>query len=231
MNMPARSSSTRFWWVRHAPVDNPDGTIYGHIDLNALTEDPDAYAGLSALLPRDAAWVVTGLRRTRQTAEAVLRARGGTPPELAVEPALAEQNFGDWQGQTHETVFAELGRRHTFWLAPAATRPPNGESFADLAARSTEAIMRLQEAHRGRDVIVVAHGGTIRAAVGLALGLDWDAALRLSIDNLSLTVISLLDLEGEPPAWRVDAVNVPPHLPVSRLVPPHTPSPLAARSA
>ncbi len=36
MNMPASARSTHFWWVRHAPVDNPGGTIYGHIDLNAL---------------------------------------------------------------------------------------------------------------------------------------------------------------------------------------------------
>jgi alpha-ribazole phosphatase len=230
MNMPARTRSTRFWWVRHAPVDNPGGTIYGHLDLDALTEDPDAYAGLAALLPQEAVWVVSGLRRTRQTAEATLRARGGTAPELLVEPALGEQNFGDWQGRTHEEVFGELGRRHTFWLAPAATRAPNGESFADLAARASEAVLRLQEAHRGRDVIVFAHGGTIRAAVGMALGLDWDAALRLSVDNLSLSVISLLDIEGEPAAWRVDAVNVPPHLPVVRRVPAHTPSPLVGGS-
>jgi alpha-ribazole phosphatase len=31
--------------------------------------------------------------------------------------------------------------------------------------------------HAGRDVIAVAHGGTIRAALGLALGLDPEASL------------------------------------------------------
>ena len=61
---------------------------------------------------------------------------------------------------------------------------------------------RLAEAHDGEDVVVVSHGGTIRAAVAHALGIGPDNALHLSVYNLSLT-----RLERHPDAWRVVCVN------------------------
>jgi broad specificity phosphatase PhoE len=64
------------------------------------------------------------------------------------------------------------------------------------------ALERLAAAHDGHDVVVVSHGGAIRAAVAHALGLGPDAALQLSVQNLSLT-----RLERHPAAWRVVCVN------------------------
>jgi len=52
------------------------------------------------------------------------------------------------------------------------------------------------------DVIVVAHAGTIRAALALALELSPDRALSFVIDPLSLTRLDRLD-DG----WRVVTVN------------------------
>jgi alpha-ribazole phosphatase len=48
----------------------------------------------------------------------------------------------------------------------------------------------------------VVHSGTIRAALGIALGIEPEAALRFVIDPLSLTRIDRLD-----GAWRVVCVN------------------------
>jgi len=202
-------ATTRFWWIRHAPAINPGGAIYGAMDVEADTGDRPAFDALAAQLPRDAAWVTSSLRRTHQTAAAI-QAAAGRKAEPAREPDLAEQHMGAWQGRPREAVHAELGRRHPFWLAPATTRPPDGESFVDLMARVGPAIDRIAAAHGPRDVIAVAHGGTIRAAVALALDLDPEAALRLTVDTLSLTRLDRLTLDDGTVAWRVGAINLPP---------------------
>ena len=61
---------------------------------------------------------------------------------------------------------------------------------------------RLADAHAGNDVVIVSHGGAIRAAIGHAMGVNAEAILHLSVQNLSLTRLDRLE-EG----WRVDGVN------------------------
>jgi broad specificity phosphatase PhoE len=202
------SETTRWWWVRHAPVTNHDGRIYGQNDVPCDTSDRAAFRALAALLPADAVLVTSHLRRTHETAAAIAAA-GLALPAPVVEPALAEQHLGDWQGQRPAEVYDSLAERHPFWLAPADTTAPGGESFADLVRRTAHAIDRLSEHNAGRDIVAVTHGGTIRAALGLALGLSPDAALGFTIDNLSVT---RLDRIGGPdrPLWRVVSVNRPP---------------------
>ena len=67
--------------------------------------------------------------------------------------------------------------------------------------------------HRGRDIVAVTHGGTIRAALGLALRLDPQGALAFSLENCSLTRIDHLTADGGAGLWRVVSVN---HRPWSR---------------
>ena len=199
--------TTRWWHVRHAPVPNPDDTIYGALDRAADTSDAAAFRVLAAALPADAVTVVSALRRTWQTAEAIAEA-AGRPVDWQVEPDLVEQDFGAWQGKTPSEAFAAQGRRHPFWLCPATARPPAGESFLDLMARVHPVLHRVSEAHLGRDVVAVTHGGVIRAAVALALDLSAETALRFSVDNLSISRIDYIARGPETPLWRVVRLNV-----------------------
>lgn len=203
-------TETRWWWIRHAPVPNPSNRIYGARDLPCDTSDAAVFASLSERLPAKAAWITSHLQRTHQTAAAILAAAGraATPD---VEPDFAEQNFGDWQGKT----YAEIGafghvsgpNGHKLWLTAATVTPPGGESFVDVLARVGAAIERVGAAHAGRDLIVVAHGGTIRAALGHALGLSPEAALAFQVANCSLTRIDRIAGPGAGHGWRVATVN------------------------
>jgi alpha-ribazole phosphatase len=210
------SAVTRWWWVRHAPVTVNDGRCYGQTDFPCDTSDTAAFAALARLLPRDAVWVTSTLLRTHLTAAAIVRAGlpGPDPipgPDVLVEPELAEQNFGVWQGVRYEDLPHKQGEAyHRFWLAPAHIAPPGGESYDDLAARVTPAIRRLTREHAGRDIIAVTHGGTIRAALGEALDLTPEASLAVNVDNLSLTRLDHFAEERGGHPWRVVAVNQPP---------------------
>jgi alpha-ribazole phosphatase len=201
---------TRCWWIRHAPVTEDGGRIYGQTDIPANVSDAAPFAALARRLPPDAVWVASHLQRTHQTARALADV-GVDLPELLIERDLAEQHLGDWQGQPRDEVFARFGERHPFWIAPARTAPPGGESFADLLGRVAPVVLRLVVEHGGRDLVLVAHGGTIRAALAVALGLDPEAATAFTIDNLSLTRIDHIVDPSHGGVWRVVAVNQSPH--------------------
>ena len=197
--------ATRFWWVRHAPVVGADdlptgGRISGQLDLDCDVSGVPAYA-----LPEDALWFRSHLKRTEQTLEAL------NGPMSEVIPDLAEQNFGDWQGLTWDDIHAlDSTASQDFWAAPTTTAPPNGESFAHVCARVRTAVETLCDSHPGRDLVCVAHAGSIRAALSMALDLTPDQALSFDIANSSLT---RLDHVSDPlrvkrgGLWRIAFVN------------------------
>jgi alpha-ribazole phosphatase len=194
---------TRWWLIRHAPAINPDGLIYGQGEVEADCSDRAALEALASLLPSGPVRMVTPLARTRVTAEALW---GWV--ECVVEPALVEQSFGEWQGLSHDGL-AALGdpRVTAFWQAPATARPPGGESFADVVARVAPALEWRSAEFAGRDIVAVCHGGSIRAALAVALGLGPAQALAFQIDPLSLTRLDHIPVPGGWAVWRVVTVN------------------------
>jgi alpha-ribazole phosphatase len=182
---------THLWFVRHAPVSGPPGVLH---DLRAPADisDTGALSRLRTQLPADHSAVTSSARRTQQTARAL-----GLEPR--VEPAFNEQDFGEWTGRTHDELRRAFGAAYDdFWRAPASNRPPGGETFVEQIARVRAAI----DALPAGDVIVVAHGGTIRAALAIALDLAAEAALAFAIDPWSLTRLDRLER-----GWRIVAVN------------------------
>jgi broad specificity phosphatase PhoE len=90
------------------------------------------------------------LRRARETAE-IVAAPHGVP--VVVEPGLREVNVGAWSGLTR----AEVERRF-----PAGERP-GGETREQHAARVLGAAERIARAHPAERILLVSHGGTMRA--------------------------------------------------------------------
>ncbi len=204
------STVTRWWWIRHAPVPSGRNIVYGQMDLDADCSDSAAFDGLARALPKGAVLVTSDLKRTIQTADAI-RAAGLDLPQPVVDPELREQHFGDWQGMTHEAFGAlREATPHRHWRVPAFIQPPNGENFVNLIGRVTPAIHRLSEAYAGRDIIAVTHGGTIRAALSLALRLDPETALAFATQNLGITRLDLITDRADGAAWRISFVNQPP---------------------
>lgn len=199
---------TRWWWIRHAPVRVDEGRIYGQRDLPCDCSDVRVFSALAAPLPRKAVWITSHLARTRQTAQAILAAGDfEAPQQILQDKDLAEQHLGDWQGLDRRTFLMNRKQEpDSFWYAAADERAPNGESFLDLIARVDAAIARANDAHRGGDIIAVVHGGTIRAALVIALGLPPRTGFAFTIDNCSLTRLD--HYQGRQGAgWRVPMVN------------------------
>jgi len=208
--VPTGLIATRWWWVRHAPVREDGGCIYGQKDIGCDTSDRVVFEAVGKILPHGAVWYASNLKRTHQTADAIWSAGFPRPSRLLQEAALAEQHLGEWQGLNRAAFFAS--RRAavgSYWFAPIDDPAPGGESFLDLYNRVRAAIDRINAEHAGKDVIAVAHGGTIKAAIGLALGNQPEKGLAFTIDNCSVTRLDHL-VSADYSGWRVPMVNQQP---------------------
>lgn len=184
---------TRFWLVRHGPTHAR--AMVGWTDLPADLSDSAALARLTAHLPREAPVVSSDLSRAIATADAL-----GPRPRLPHDPALREIHFGQWEQRAFAEIEAESPDHiRAFWETPGDIRPPGGESWNDLTARTWATLDRLHGT--APDLIVVAHFGPIVAALQRAENLSPEAAFAHRIDNLSVTCLTL----GPPP--QVYAIN------------------------
>mgnify|MGYP001186750111 CR=1 FL=1 len=202
------SQETRWWWIRHAPVTSYTGRIYGQLDVAANFDSTDvAIKALSSALPDAPVLIASDLHRASETAARIGEA-GVEWLRCEQEPAFREQHFGKWQGLS-TNVFSEL--RDTLppsgWVAPAFERPPDGESFADVVGRVVPAVIHHTAENTGHDIVAVAHGGSIRAALSYALGLGAETALSFSLENLSLTRLDHIAMNEDGGVWRIVCIN------------------------
>jgi len=213
---------TRWWWVRHAPVREDGGNIYGQKDIACDTSDGEVFEAVAKILPRSAVWYSSNLMRTHQTADAIWAAGFPRPATMIREAAFAEQDLGEWQGMNRAAFLASrpLG---SSWFADIAEPAPGGESFMDLYNRVCAAIDRITVEQAGQDVIAVAHGGTIKAAVGLALSGQPDKGLAFDIDNCSVTRLDHFASVGQS-NWRLPMVNQQPWIADARHAAMHQPA-------
>ncbi len=201
-------AATRWWWVRHAPVSDDGGRIYGQSDLACDCSAAHVFAGLAAALPRKAVWLTSHLSRTRSTAEAILAAGSLEPAAMESHVGLAEQNFGGWQGTDRKAFFAaRQAAPHSFWYCPADECPPGGESFASVVDRVRDVVAAVTARHEGRDIVAVAHGGTIRAALAIAMDVEPEGALAFQTDNCALTRLDHIGGAHPRYRWRIACVN------------------------
>jgi alpha-ribazole phosphatase len=209
-SVPTGVVATRWWWVRHAPVRNDGGNIYGQKDMDCDCSDRVVFNAVGKILPRNAVWVASKLKRTHQTAAAIWAAGFPKPDAMPHESDFNEQHLGDWQGLNRAAFFASRPINvGSYWFAPIDEPSPNGESFMDLYNRVKAGVARINTEHAGKDIIAVAHGGTIKAALGLALGNQPERGLAFTIDNCSITRLDHLGSDGHS-GWRIPMVNQQP---------------------
>jgi alpha-ribazole phosphatase len=84
---------------------------------------------------------------------------------------------------------------YALWRRDSARyRPPDGESLQALQQRVMAALDALLERHAGEAVCIVAHGGSVRAAVCGLLELPMDLWRALRTDNTGVSRIEFTSL-------------------------------------
>ncbi len=157
--------------VRHGETDwNAQHRWQGHSDM-PLNGVGRKQAGLLASeLERVDAVYSSDLARARETAE-ILAQRIGL--EVHLDPRLRERGFGAWEGLTTQEIESSFPDEQKRWRAGIGAGAPDAEPFGAFAARVRSFVEEVGRQHVDEEVLVVAHGGTIRVVHALATGLDY----------------------------------------------------------
>ena len=195
--------------ARHGQSDwNQEKRWQGHAD-RPLTErgceQAEALADRLAHIELDAVYS-SDLQRARDTAAVVAERQGLEVRQL---PELREVDVGSWSGLTR----AEAEERFPEGFARWRDGYPgwkDGETYEAMTDRVLGAVDRIAREHEGGRVLVVSHGGPIRAIHAAALGLDVHAYRRLRPvePNARLSAVCVVDgmLTELCPAGEIDAL-------------------------
>lgn len=156
--------------LRHGAPDRP-GRLLGRSDDAATAEGIAACAARAAGLAVDAI-VTSDRRRARACAAAIGPA--------SVDARWCELDFGDWDGLAPDAV--DAGALARFHADPDAAPPPSGERWSALVSRVGAAIADLPAA----PVLVVTHGGPMRAALHHLCGLSRDQGWAFDLPYAAL---------------------------------------------
>jgi len=116
--------------------------------------------------------------------------------------------FGDWEGLTYAEILGWDPQNLIAWdTDPVHIPPPGGETVAQVAARVQSAIGDISRAHQDQTVLLVAHSGSLRMLLCLALGLEPQAQWQFRLD-----IAALYELEFHEAGAIVNYMNDTKHL-------------------
>jgi alpha-ribazole phosphatase len=125
------------------------------------------------------------LTRAVDTARAIAAVHG---LPVFTDAALRERNFGEWEGLSREEVIARWTEAWERWRR-AECAPPGGEAVEEIAARVRAKIAEIVSAHPNETVVIVGHGGSVKAAVLWVMNKPLTDWRTFRIDNASISIL------------------------------------------
>lgn len=157
--------------VRHGETDwNAQHRWQGHSDTELNDAGREQARLLAGVLEQVDALYSSDLARARETAEILA---GTVGLEIRFDRRLRERGFGAWEGLTTDEIESSFPHEQERWRAGIGAGAHDAEPFEAFAARVDSFIQEVGKRHVGEEVLVVAHGGTIRVVHALAAGLDY----------------------------------------------------------
>jgi broad specificity phosphatase PhoE len=156
------------WYIRHGHNPANQARQFSHkiIDYPLTELGVTQAAALAARLasePGPAAIYASPLRRAAQTAEMIAALTGS---DVAILEGLRELDVGDLDGRCDEDAWAAYRRVLADWRAGRHDSAfPGGEDYRQMTARLAHAMGCALRHPAGSRVLIVGHGGIIRAAI------------------------------------------------------------------
>lgn len=185
--MSAQEPGRRIVLARHGQTDwNQERRFQGKTDtpLNDVGKgQAHALADRLASWPLEAIYT-SPLERAMYTASAIAERHGLQPVPL---PELHEIDFAEWEGLSIPRLGAERKEDFARWRGdPFFNPPPGAESWEEISARLSKALsFILGEPYRR--IVIVSHGGIMRALYAVLVGLDPHTVWSLEVSNCAIS--------------------------------------------
>lgn len=180
---------------------NLENRFTGWVDIG-LTPKGEADAHEAGKLVKDIPFdhaFCSVLQRAVDTLEQALKGAEQESTPVTKDKALNERMYGDLQGLNKAECAQRFGEEQVhIWRRSYDIPPPNGESLKDTAARALpyyrDQILPMLKS--GKNIIVSAHGNSLRAIVMDLDKLTKEQVLELNIPN-AVPIVYDLDANGE----------------------------------
>ena len=182
----------RCFLVRHGETAwNAEGRVQGHLDSPLTDIGRRGASCLAARLHSVSfnAGYCSDLGRARNTMDAII---SGTTTSVKFLTDLREKAYGSWEGVTFQEVrnryFDEYQR---LFEDDVDFAPSGGESDVDLVQRTKRFVDKVNHTHsEDEDILIVAHGGSLRAVLVNVLELPMESLWHFRLDNCSLSIVT-----------------------------------------
>lgn len=202
---------TEILLIRHGETEwNASGRFQGSKDISLAEEGVVQAKFLKERLQNDFDIVYASpLSRAMETAEIICE---GTNLNPIPEDGIKEIGFGSWEGLTIDQIRDQYPEEFNIWRTDEENAALMGGdlSLKQASFRAKEAILKIASANRGKKIIIVAHGGIIKA--GLIGLFDWKMTMyhKFNLGNTAITKLIITDSLDA----RLITLNDTSHLPV-----------------
>ena len=222
-------NQTRVILVRHGrSTYNEQKRYQGCCDESLLTEKGKQQAfetGIALSKIDFDAIYVSPLQRTQQSAREILQVNQYNKKlKLLLNSNLKEVYLPGWQGLHYKYVREEFADKYRIWEEnPHEFTIENVESRGQtLIKTKTKPVLQLYEKarqfwqeilplHQGKTILVVSHGGTIRALIGTATGIQPQNYHAIQQSNSGINLLNF-DSNSSKPFAKIEAINQTQHL-------------------
>jgi len=186
---PNPGVTTTFYLMRHGKCEGGD-ILRGHTDVS-LSESGRKQM-FDAIEAADISFDHIISSPLRRCCEFALRLYLNREVPLKLEDGFKEMNFGDWDGETLESLYqTSAGPIEAYWKNPWASTPPDGETMLDFEARIDRAWESILNQHRGKSLLLVTHAGVIRHLMANALGVSGVAGIYTQLSLAYAAIVKV----------------------------------------
>ena len=176
--------------VRHGETEwNAEGRIQGHTDIGLSENGAQQARSLGQRLAErqiDVAYS-SDLKRTSETARLALGHRNVVLNET---PRLREYHKGIFEGMTLTEIQTQFPDEYPKYLEKDLSyAPEGGETTRDVSTRMASIFQEIKAKHLDETVLVVSHGGALRAAMVSLLGMPLEGNWSFVFGNCGLTMV------------------------------------------
>ncbi|MDD2431320.1 MAG: histidine phosphatase family protein [Firmicutes bacterium] len=176
--------------VRHGITQyNLENRFQGHLDIPLSHEGVKQATKLARYLENNKidAIYTSDLKRAVQTADYVAQAIN---LKLKILPSLREVDVGELEG----LKWHEVKRNYPEWVRTGHNYGyPGGETRSEIERRVYNIWDSLIKRHSSDNIVLVTHGGIIKALICHLLGISQENRSSFIIDNCSVSTIIVAD--------------------------------------
>lgn len=180
--------------IRHGETEwNKLGKFQGCTDISLAENGINQARLLKERLNNDFDYIYSSpLSRAFQTAKILVE---DTNKDVIVANEIREINYGNWEGLTIKGIEENFPELFKAWRTDSVIAPFSGgdASLKNASNRAVKCIMDIVKEHRGKKIVIVAHGGIIKAGLIGIFGFDMTMYHKMALGNTCINTITFND--------------------------------------